>query len=166
MPTSTANVVILSDTVSGKINAARLLDIPVNEAISRWLDVVIDDAKENAPRDTGEMADTLKKYIGVGTFPQAAGIKSNSRKFPFVHGKVAIPAPARRRSIAHWPPPTQSLTRWAQRHGIPVFLVQRAIAEKGTPIIPFLSEAVDRQLPLLDAELRRAAEEIGKVWSV
>lgn len=165
MPSTTSNVIKLSDTVSGKLNAARLFNIPVRDAIDRWLTAVIEKAQANAPRDTGEMADTLQKYIGTPVYPQAMGVKSNSRKFPFVHGIVTIPAPPRRRSIAHTPPPSQSLTRWAMGHGIPVWLVQKAIAEKGTPIIPFLSEAIDASMGLLDDELRAAASAVGKEWS-
>jgi hypothetical protein len=40
----------------------------------------------------------------------------------------------------HWPP-RAPLEGWSRRHGIPVFLVQRAIARKGTRARPFLLPA-------------------------
>lgn len=164
MPSSTANIVKVSDHVTAKLNAAHLLDIPVHRAMLEWLEIVKMRAKARAPKDTEGLADSLSVYVGVSAFPQAAGIKSNSRKFPFVHGIVTIPARPRHRSAPHWPPPNQSLTAWADRHGIPVFLVAKSISEKGTPIIPFVSEAVDESLPELDMALARAANAVGKVW--
>lgn len=165
MPTTTANVTIISDHISGKINAARLLQIPVDAAISRWLDMVVTTAKHIAPKDTEGLAESIRKYVGAGSWPRAAGIQSGSRKFWFVHGAVVIPAPVRHQSEPHFPPPSQSLRNWALRHGIPLFLVQKSIADKGTPIIPFLSEAVDQHMGDLDRELARAASDVGKEWS-
>lgn len=160
-----ANISVISDTVSGKLNAARLLDIPLENAMASWLDKVIGLAVQKAPKDTGEMAGSLRPYTGSRTFPQTMGVKSDSRKFFFVHGAVTLPPPARSRTVAHWPPPSQSLTAWANRHGIPVFLVQKSIAEKGTPLIPFLSEAVQELIPELDGEIATAAAAVGKIWS-
>ena len=40
----------------------------------------------------------------------------------------------------HWPP-RAPLEGWARRHGVPVFVVQRAIARKGTRARPFLLPA-------------------------
>lgn len=43
----------------------------------------------------------------------------------------------------HWPP-RGPLEGWARRHNIPVFLVQRAIARKGTRAAPFLLPAFEK----------------------
>jgi len=43
----------------------------------------------------------------------------------------------------HWPP-RAPLEGWAHRHGIPVFLVQRAIARHGTRAQPFIGPALER----------------------
>lgn len=166
MPSSTANFVKISDGVTAKLNAAHLLDIPVHQALERWLNRVLEAASPKIPRDTSALADSMSVYVGSSKFPQAAGVRTNSRKFPFVHGAVTVPSGGRRRSEPHFPPPTQSLRSWSARHGIPLFLVQRAIARRGTPIIPFLSEAVDEMLPELDAELRIAAQAVGKEWAI
>lgn len=45
-----------------------------------------------------------------------------------------------RGTIPHWPP-RAPLERWARRHGVPVFVVQRAIARRGTRARPFMAPA-------------------------
>lgn len=133
---------------------------PTRDALQKWIDDVVADARSRAPQDTGDLAGSLRGVVEGS--PPVARVTSNSRKFRYVHGAFAIPAPPRRRSRPHFPPDNQSIRAWAGRHGIPAFAVRRAIAENGTPIVPFVAEAVEEALPRLDALLAGAAREVER----
>lgn len=55
-------------------------------------------------------------------------------------------------------PPLNALKHWADKHGIPVFLVARKIKEKGTPARPFLGPAADAILPFFEQDLAAVLE--------
>lgn len=130
------------------------------EAIAKaWLGGdVLPTARALTPKDTGALAASLTVYVG----PQASGIRTSSRKAPYVHGRFAIPSPPRRRTRPHYPPPNQSLSRWARGHGIAVFVLQQAIARRGTPIVPFIAEAVDKEYGKLRHHIDAAAKRIER----
>ena len=146
---------IIRDTTAGKLTPA-LYEPRVKAAVKRWLEKVRDRAADKAPRNTGAMADSLRVTDD--------GITSNSRKIRYVHGRFAIPSPPRRRTVAHMPPDNQSIRRWSNAKGIPTFLVRRAIAQRGTPIVPFVSEATEELEGEFANELERAANEIERAW--
>lgn len=54
----------------------------------------------------------------------------------------------------HWAP-REALQGWADRHGIPVYAVQRAIAEKGTLGKPYMAPAAAREKPKFIRAVRR-----------
>ena len=64
----------------------------------------------------------------------------------------------------HWPP-RAPLEGWARRHNVPVFVVQRAIARKGTKARPFLLPAfrknAERIVRLFAAAGARAVATLG-----
>lgn len=154
------NINVAKDTITPRLSP-KLYGPRVRSLITHWLqDDVLPDAKARAPKDTEAMANSLKVSVGAGDMPKTAGFKTDSRKFWYVHGRFAIPAPARRRSRAYWPRESQSLVSWARRKGIPVFLLRRAISQRGTPIVPFLAEAVERGIPALEGRIRQAEREI------
>lgn len=155
---------IMRDTISPKLDGL-FIGPPIRDAIEGWLrDDVLPEAKRLAPKDTEALANSLTHHISGSPIPRFAGFRSHSRKFWFVHGRFALPAPPRRRSRPHFPPPTQSLIAWSNRHGIPVYMVQLAIARHGTPIVPFVAEAIDANMSALDRRLRRASDEIERAW--
>lgn len=57
----------------------------------------------------------------------------------------------------HWPP-MSALQGWAERHGIPTFLVAKSIAEKGTKGIHMFEEELQDALP----EAQKLANTIGR----
>lgn len=57
-------------------------------------------------------------------------------------------------------PPREYLEPWANKHGIPVFLVQMAIAKKGTKANKFLDRAVKNAEGGVNTELAAALERI------
>ncbi len=56
-------------------------------------------------------------------------------------------------------PPIDALEGWAKRHGIPAFLVARAIASRGTFARPYLGPAYEVVAPYFDADLAKIFEE-------
>lgn len=58
----------------------------------------------------------------------------------------------------HWPP-LDALEDWARKHGIPAFLVARAIARRGTFARPYLAPAFDAVIGYFDADLAAIYEE-------
>jgi hypothetical protein len=57
-------------------------------------------------------------------------------------------------------PPLHAIERWANRHGIPPFLVARAIARKGTKGKPFYDIAVKESQTLINHIFSRALDNI------
>lgn len=56
---------------------------------------------------------------------------------------------------AHWPPYGEgtSLADWANLKGIPVFLVARSIAKKGTKAHPFVKPTYDKMKPVIEEQI-------------
>lgn len=164
-----ATINVLKDTITPRLNDAyleRLVGTPLRDELEQWLDKdVLPRAQRGAPRDLGNLGDKLTTYVGPGVMPKSAGIRSNSRHFWFVHGRHELPAPPRRRSRPHFPPDTQSIRGWSVRHGIPVFMVRRAISKRGTPIVPFVDEAITEALPLLERRMRSVETAIEREWN-
>ena len=91
---------------------------------------------EKAPASTG----TLRKSINRDLFPTYAKIYPTVKYGVYVHEGTR----------PHWPPlielkPGGSLYRWAQKKGIPVFLVARAIAKKGTKAQGWMADIAANQ---------------------
>lgn len=155
-----ATVRVVKDTVTPKLNQ-RLYSSAVRQLVEDWLENdVLPVARAKAPKDTSELADSLKAYTGSGEVPKSGGFKTESRKFWYVHGRYAIPAPPRRRSRPYFPRASQSLDRWSRHKGLALFLVQKAISERGTPLVPFVAEAVEECIPKLEERIRQAEQEI------
>jgi hypothetical protein len=58
----------------------------------------------------------------------------------------------------HWPP-LEALEDWARKHGIPAFIVARAIARRGTFARPYLAPAHDIVAAYFDEDLAKIYEE-------
>lgn len=108
------------------------------QAIRKVTLMVLRDAKLLAPRDTGHLANSLTAKVESGgdlisgnTIRGVVG--SNVKHAPFMEMGTK----------PHWPP-LKALERWAKRHGVPVFLVARAIAKHGTKPRRFLQGAFER----------------------
>ncbi len=67
----------------------------------------------------------------------------------------------------HWPPwgPGSALARWAFLKRIPVFVVARAIARRGTRAQKYMERAVDSvRVSVIPGELKRLGKEIQQAW--
>jgi len=104
----------------------------VDTALDRAAHKIENDAKQNAPGNTGALQESIKA--------QRRGIARhrvivNSEYGIYVHEGTK----------PHWPPFSENtaLADWAQNKGLPPFAVAKSIAEDGTEAQPFLREAVE-----------------------
>lgn len=117
-------------------------------------------AKVQGHRDTGQTQRGITHDIDQAEVPKWARVRSTYGPSIYLHGFFDTTAT---RSVPHWPPPGP-LEAWARRHGMPVFVVQRSIAMKGTPLVPFLKEAAQEAEGDIPAQLEQAARDVGSEW--
>lgn len=103
----------------------------LQDALNRASALVWQRSIERAPASTG----TLKKSIQRDLYPTYAQVYPTVQYGLYVHEGTR----------PHWPPvaetkPGGSIYRWAQKKGIPPFLVARAIARRGTKGQPWLAD--------------------------
>jgi HK97 gp10 family phage protein len=101
----------------------------LNNAIKKSIFYIQGKAKRNAPVDVGFLRNS-----GFSTsFSTLKGTLRNKAPYAiFVHDGTA----------PHFPP-IDAVTPWAERHGIPPFLVARSISFKGTKPNPFFERAIN-----------------------
>jgi HK97 gp10 family phage protein len=97
-------------------------------------------ARGLAPVDTGRLRNSIGREIDRGIPPRYARVGTNTFYAPFVHEGTR----------PHWPP-IAPLRRWAKRHGVNPYALQRAIATRGTRPRPFLRDAVAEAQPEIEA---------------
>jgi hypothetical protein len=94
----------------------------------------LDASQPHVPEDTGD----LKGSGAVEPTNDGALVRYSAGYAGEVHGPIDGSGAGERT-----PPrlvPIDQLRGWAERHSIPVHLVQHAIAQNGTPYVPFLAE--------------------------
>lgn len=101
----------------------------MNVAIKKSIFTLLNSSRRHAPVDRGflrgaGMKTTLERLKGT--------LENVSPYAKFIHDGTK----------PHWPP-LEAITGWANRHGIPPFLVARSIANKGTKGRPFFTEAIE-----------------------
>ena len=131
-----------------RLDFNKLAGVPLRNFFSQYGQIVVTTAKKEAPRFSGDLRGSLtfKMVRDVSQIPLGIDIFSRADHALFVHGffdrgyRMSKPWS---RTKPHWPP-KKALQSWADAKGIPVFLVQKSIAEKGTPIIPFFNIAINK----------------------
>ena len=112
------------------LNSPAVLRTTQQQAMTRSLLLIEADARRNVRQDTRRLMSSI-----------------SHRQSQSPRGLVGEVGPSARYGIhvergtrPHWPP-RAALEGWARRHGVPVFVVQRAIARRGTKARPFLLPA-------------------------
>lgn len=101
----------------------------LNDAIKKSIFYIQGKAKKNTPVDVG----FLRNSAYSTSFSTLKGTLRNRAPYAvFVHDGTA----------PHFPP-IDAVAPWAERHGIPPFLVARAISFKGTKPNPFFEKAIN-----------------------
>ena len=99
------------------------------------------EAEAKAALMAGDKRDTGKLLQSIQTVPVDAHtvhVGTNLAYAMYVHGYPPNPPD---RSKPHMPP-IAAITPWATRHNIPPFLVARAIAKRGTTLVPFMTKGI------------------------
>jgi hypothetical protein len=105
-------------------------------------------AERRSPVDTGRMKRSLRFRWGPG------GAEVSARKPAAFVDYGTKP---------HWPP-MKAIEGWAQRHGIPAFLVARKIAMKGTQSTKWFTGAVEDARKDLPRGMRRLVGQVETNW--
>lgn len=142
------------DRLQAVLRTSTLIAKPLRTFMEAALFTVESEAKPIIPRDTGYLGRSLQTQITgtVGT------LRTNAPHALYVHGRPPNP-PARSRP--HWPP-IAAITPWARRHGVSPYVLARAIARRGTKLVPFLTLAVKQSAPAIAGLVRRLAIDIER----
>jgi len=104
---------------------------PMVKGMRRATLLVQRDAKLNAPVDTGRLRASITPEVRPHGKTVQGVVGSNVHYAPYQELGTK----------PHWPPPG-ALQPWARRHGMPEFLVRRAIGLRGTKAIKYLERAL------------------------
>lgn len=164
----------MSFDIQGGRNLAKRLElnalagVALRNFFSAYGQLVVTSAKKIAPRYTGNLRGSLtfKHVRGAGGLPEGIDVFSRAEHALFVHGfydeKHKLSEPWSR-TKPHWPP-KKALQGWADSKGIPVYLVQKSISEKGTPIIPFFKIAIKENEEEKKLLLKGTSLQITTTW--
>jgi len=134
----------------GRLQADYLIEVGEQRFYSEVTKTIAKRAKDNAPKDTGELQKSIKtKKVSKHERSVIAG----APHAVFVHEGTR----------PHWPP-VDALRGWAKRHNIPAFLVARAISERGTAAVPFLTDAFNMTMLTVRTPLNDWAESVARKW--
>lgn len=129
--------------------AAQATPAEMHGAMAEATLVLEAEARSLAPRDVGRLQGSITSRIhGSGT--SLVGEVGPSARYGLYVETGTRP---------HWPP-RAPLEGWARRHGIPVFLVQRAIARRGTRAQPFIGPALNKSQARIEAIFARVGAKI------
>jgi hypothetical protein len=132
--------------------------------LTRAAETLRDRAKELAPpkdQSTSGLRDDIQMEVDA---PAGQASVFNTLSYaPFAHGSFDGGAS---RTQPHWPPwgPGSQLAAWADAKGIAPYLVARAISRKGTPLIPYLKDAISDSQPALDSYAAQFLRDVGEKW--
>lgn len=133
MPAVTFTIPNLPKFLASIRAAAQSTPAEMHAAMSEATLVLEAEARSLAPRDVGRLQGSITSRI------HGSGTSLIGEVGPSVRYGLYVETGTR----PHWPP-RAPLEGWAARHGIPVFLVQRAIARRGTAARPFVGPALER----------------------
>tara|TARA_R110000824_G_scaffold297909_2_gene486140 strand:+ start:6839 stop:7402 length:564 start_codon:yes stop_codon:yes gene_type:complete len=159
-----------------RLDAGNLLYIPLRKYFNETGKVVKAKAKQNTPEFSGKLKSQIKykKVADRGRLPGGVRVFINTPYAPFVHGDMnknykykGLKYPKDKdkfdRTKPHWPP-LKALAPWANAKGIPVFLVAKAISEKGTAIVPFIKMGYEQSEKERKLALQLASKRVEAQW--
>lgn len=118
----------------------------LNTAIKQSIFTLLANARVETPVDQG----FLRNAGMVTSFQVLVGLLQNKAPYAqYVHDGTR----------PHWVP-LNAIKGWADRHGVPAFLVQRAIARKGTKARPFFKDSIDASQESIDKFFSQATTNI------
>lgn len=107
-----------------------------NEAIKKSVLTLLAHAREEAPVDQGFLRGPGMQF----SFGELTGLLENKAPYAMYVHEGTQP---------HYVP-ISAIQGWADRHGIPAFLVQRSIKQKGTKAQPFFKDSIEASQSQID----------------
>jgi len=147
------------DKLLRKLTGDHLWGEPLEDYIQESGEIILERLRRDVPRDTGDLA---------GSIEDALGRTSGEIRIASDHaGYVLGSADAHQGAFNTRPhfPPRSAIEGWARRHGVAPFLVQRAIAKRGTKIDMSLTDALRTYEGAMDRLADKMAHEICKRWA-
>lgn len=132
---------------------------PVRDYLENTTELIRDTARRESPVDLGEMRKSHVAVVDPRPVPQWGRMEVQAR------GRNNAPYPVfvHEGTRPHWPP-IEAIRPWAERHGIPPFVLARSIAEKGTRANPWLERTLNMIGPRL-RNLGRLSRNIVRRWN-
>lgn len=157
-----------AENLKKRLRAENLLMTPLRNFMNGSGKIIKEKSREHAPVDTGALRRSIK-YTRVkdkGRIPKSTKIFASAKHASFVHGnpnkKFRMSEPFNR-TRPHFPP-VKALTGWSKRHGMNPYLVANSIAQKGTPIVPFLKMGFRDSAPERKVLLSVAGKQIERQY--
>jgi len=139
-----------------KCNSDVLIAPPVREFLVNSTTVLKQQVRDFSPIWRGDLRGSIEKEIDDATLPLWA--KFGTRLVPHHAPDVEYG------TVPHWPP-ISAIAEWANDHGIPPFLVARAISRRGTQPHNMFGGAVEVCQGDIDGFADDACKEIESIWS-
>jgi len=159
-----------------RLDEKKLLYTPLRKYFNDVGKIIKKQAKTQTPEFTGKLKSQIKykKIQDTGRIPGGIKVFVTTPYASYVHGSMdknykyrGLKYPQDKdkfsRTKPHWPP-ASALQKWADAKGIPVFLVQRSIAEKGTAIIPFIKMGYEQTEAQRKIALQQASKSVELMW--
>lgn len=154
-----------------RLDLANLSAVPLREYMRFVGATIREQAIEHAPEDTGALKRSIhaQRIKNIGRMPGGVRIYASSPKAPFVHGdpskkRLKLSEPFTRSKPHN--APIKALEKWGpvKRGEINAWVVQKAIAEKGTPLVPFFLIAEHQTRSERVAHLKTVTKGIERNW--
>jgi hypothetical protein len=148
------------DEIAKRMNLNKLGAVPLRNFFSAYGQVVVTKSKKETPRFKGNLRGSLtfKMARGIGGIPLGIDVFSRSPYALYVHGFYDM------KTKPHYPP-IKALEEWSKAKGISPYLVQKAIGEKGTPLVPFFKIGIKKSEPDRKLLLAKAGLQITATWN-
>lgn len=121
-------IIGLNPIIDGLENSPKTVKRVSSTHLNRLGPVVVGNVRLHTPQDTGKLWNAIGDEVESIPLSVILTVKADESVKPVVVSSVA------HGTVPHWPPwgPGSNLAGWAERKGIPVFLVARAISRRGT----------------------------------
>ena len=139
-----------ADELNKRLRLNALGGTALRNFFSAYGQTVVTNSKKVAPRYKGNLRGSLtfKRVDGIGGLPVGIDVFSRSPYALYVHGfydmRVNMKQPWSR-SKPHYPP-IKAIEGWSKDKGLNPYVVQQAIGQKGTPLIPFFKIGIKNSM--------------------
>lgn len=142
------------EELSNKLDGQKLLGKPLHNFFSKVAILVQGKVQKRTPVDTGRLWQSVQHLVDSKPLPLFTKVFTSVEYAPFVENDTR----------PHFPPP-DALIGWARKHGFDnVFLVCRAIAQKGTKGKHMFQKGLEDSKAGIHNHLNDLLKDIKDIW--